>query len=139
VSVDSLDPRYHDRFRTAAQKAGGGFSLDAHAKTGALEDTLQAIHRLRERRLDFIVQTTVSRANRDEVGAIAAWAADAGAVSFNLYFLVATGRAEGMAGLSPAENDDTLRELVALERAYRGRMMVRSKCQPQIMRHALEA
>jgi radical SAM protein with 4Fe4S-binding SPASM domain len=43
-----------------------------------------------------------------------------------------------MEGLSPAENDDVLRELASLEREYRGRMLVRSKCQPQIMRHAWE-
>jgi radical SAM protein with 4Fe4S-binding SPASM domain len=41
-----------------------------------------------------------------------------------------------MRGLSPRENDEVLAELVALGKEYRGRMMVRSKCQPQIMRHA---
>ena len=34
------------------------------------------------------------------------------------------------------ENDEVLVELVRLGAEYRGRMMVRSKCQPQIMRHA---
>ena len=87
------------------------------------------------RRLDFLVQTTVTRGNRGEVAALAAWAADAGAVCFNLYFLVETGRGEGMQGLAPEENEAVLAELVELGRAYRGRMMVRSKCQPQIMRH----
>ena len=66
-------------------------------------------------------------------------AAEAGAVSFNLYFLVATGRGERMQGLSPAENEAVLRELAALQREYRGVMLIRSKCQPQIMRHALVA
>jgi radical SAM protein with 4Fe4S-binding SPASM domain len=124
ISIDSLDERYHDRFRH-----GGG----------ALRDTLAAVERLRAERLDFVVQTSLTRGNRAEIGAIAAWAAERGAVSFNVYFLVATGRGEGMHGLSPAENDDVLRELVALERTYRGRMLVRSKCQPQIMRHAHES
>ena len=124
ISVDSLDAQYHDRFRHGA---------------GALDDTLSAVGRLREERLDFVVQTTVTRGNRAEIGALAGWAAAEGAVSFNVYFLVATGRGEGMRGLPPAENDDVLRELVALGETYRGRMMVRSKCQPQIMRHAYEA
>jgi radical SAM protein with 4Fe4S-binding SPASM domain len=44
-----------------------------------------------------------------------------------------------MHGLSPTENDAVLAELIDLENEYRGRMMVRSKCQPQIMRHALAA
>lgn len=120
VSVDSLSGRYHDRFRH-----GGG----AHA------DTLAAVERLAEAQLDFIVQTTVTRGNRDEVAELAAWAAEAGAVCFNLYFLVETGRGEGMRGLEPEENEAVLADLVQLGKSYRGRMMVRSKCQPQIMRH----
>ena len=122
VSVDSLEERYHDRFR--------------HGE-GSLRQTLDAVERLRTHRLDFIVQTTVTRGNRDELGALAAWAAERGAVAFNVYFVVPTGRGEQMRGLKPYENDEVLRELVGLERSYRGRMMVRSKCQPQIMRHAL--
>ncbi len=123
VSIDSLDPTYHDRFRHGA---------------GSLGETLAAIERLREARLDFVVQTTVTRGNRGEIARLAAWAAEKGAVSFNCYFVVATGRASGMRGLSPRENDAVLAELVALGKEYRGRMMVRSKCQPQIMRHAYE-
>lgn len=124
VSVDSLNPVYHDRFRHG---------------TGALEDTLSAVDRLNAAELDFIVQTTVTRGNRRELPRLAAWAAEKGAVSFNVYFLVETGRGEGMRGMSPAENDEVLAELLLLEATYRGRMMVRSKCQPQIMRHAWDA
>ncbi|NIP80753.1 MAG: radical SAM protein [Gemmatimonadetes bacterium] len=124
VSVDSLDPRYHDRFRH-----GGG----------ALRETLAAADRVAAHGLDFIVQMTVTRGNRTEVADVAAWAAERGAVAFNVYFLVATGRGEGMRGLEPAENEAVLTELVELERRYRGRMMVRSKCNPQIMRHVVDA
>jgi len=124
VSVDSLDPTYHDRFRHG---------------DGSLRETLEAVDRLRAHRLDFVVQTTLTRGNRSELAELAGWAAEKGAVSFNLYFLVPTGRAEGMRGLSPEENDEVLREVVELERAHRGRMMVRTKCQPQLMRHVLEA
>jgi radical SAM protein with 4Fe4S-binding SPASM domain len=150
VSVDSLDPTYHDRFRLAfARPSGGrpralptvGHDLEApHAPTDgrALEATLAAVERCREAGLDFVIQTTVTRGNRGELGTIAAWAADRGAVSFNVYFLVATGRGDGMRGLSPAENDAVLEEIVELERTYRGRMLVRSKCQPQLMRHVIE-
>jgi radical SAM protein with 4Fe4S-binding SPASM domain len=119
VSVDSLDERYHDRFRH-----GGG----------ALEDTLAAVERLGRARLDFIVQTTVTRGNRGELERLAAWSAAAGAVCFNVYFLVETGRGEGMRSLEPEENEAVLGELVELGRRYRGAMMVRSKCQPAIMR-----
>ncbi len=120
VSVDSLDPTYHDRFRHG---------------TGALEDTLAAVERLREHRLDFVVQSSLTRGNRHELGELVAWAAERGALSFNLYFLVPTGRADRMRGLTPAENEEVLAELAELERTHRGRMMIRSKCQPQFMRH----
>lgn len=124
VSVDSLDPVYHDRFRHGA---------------GSLTETKAAVTRCREAGLDVVIQTTVTRGNRHEIPAIAEWAADQGAVAFNVYFLVRTGRGAGMAELAPAENDAVLAELLVLEERFRGRMMVRSKCQPQIMRHVHEA
>src|SRR5690606_24736134 len=114
LSVDSLDARYHDRFRHG---------------DGALEDTLEAVERLREARLDFVIQTTLTPGNRHELPRLVAWAAERGAVCFNAYFLVETGRAEGMRSLTPEENDAVLAELVELAAAHRGRMLVRSKCQ----------
>ena len=119
ISIDSLSERYHDRFR--------------HGE-GALADTLAATERLRAARLDFVVQATLTRGNRAEVRDLALWAAEAGAVCFNLYFLVETGRGTGMRGLPPEENEAVLEELVGLQKELRGRMMVRSKCQPAIMR-----
>jgi len=43
-----------------------------------------------------------------------------------------------MRGLKPDENEEILEQLCDLQREYRGRMMVRSKCQPQLMRHVYE-
>lgn len=123
VSVDSLDSTYHDRFRHG---------------TGALGDTLAAVDRLVDHELDFVIQTSLTRGNRQQLGALAAWSAEKGAVSFNLYFLVPTGRGERMEGLTPDENEEVLKEIVTLEHEYRGRMMVRSKCQPQLMRHVIQ-
>ena len=124
VSIDSLNPDYHDRFRHGS---------------GSLSATLDAVTRLGEHGLDFIVQTSLTKGNRSELPDLVEWAAEKGAVSFNLYFLVPTGRGERMEGLSPAENEEVLAELVLLEQANRGRMMIRSKCQPQLMRHIVEA
>jgi len=124
VSIDSLDPDYHDRFRH-----GGG----------ALADTVAAVDRCVEHELDFVVQSTLTRGNRSGVERLVEWSAEKGAVSFNLYFLVPTGRGERMKGLEPEENEAVLTELAELEERYRGRMMIRSKCQPQLMRHIYEA
>ena len=122
VSVDSLRPSYHDRFR--------------HGR-GSLEETQSAIERLREQRLDVVIQTTVTKGNRAELERLVAWAAEEGAVAFNCYFLVATGRGEalGRGDLSPADYETVLADLARWQRDYRGRLMVRAKCAPHFMRH----
>jgi radical SAM protein with 4Fe4S-binding SPASM domain len=120
VSVDSLESQYHDRFRHGP---------------GALARTTAAVERLKARRLDFIVQTTVTRGNRHELERLAAWSAEAGAVSFNVYFLVPTGRGSRLTDLSAEEYEEALAALERLHRDYLGRMMVRAKCAPHFMRH----
>lgn len=119
VSVESLRPEYHDRFRRGH---------------GSLAATRAAVDRLAARGLDFVVQVTVTRGNRAELPALAAWASERGAVSFNVYFLVQTGRGDGMGSLTPGEKEAVLEELVGLHAEYLGRMMVRAKCAPQFMR-----
>ncbi|HIA01323.1 MAG TPA: radical SAM protein [Myxococcales bacterium] len=123
ISIDSLDERYHNRFR--------------HGET-ALGDTMAAVERLKVAGLDFIIQTSLTHGNRHELDALVAWSAEQGAVSFNLYFLVETGRGAGMNGLEATENAEVLLDLVRLQKEYRGRMLIRSKCQPSLMRHVFE-
>src|SRR3989475_12551199 len=72
VSVDSLRPSYHDNFRHGA---------------GSLAATQGALGRLRAVRLDFIIQTTVTKGNRGELERLVACATDEGAVAVNCYFL----------------------------------------------------
>src|SRR5438067_10633002 len=119
VSVDSLRPSYHDNFR--------------HGR-GALADVQAALARLSAARLDFIVQTTVTRGNRAELERLVDWSAEQGAVSFNCYFLVSTGRGAALTDLAPADYEAVLADLARWERAYRGRMLVRAKCAPHFMR-----
>ncbi len=124
VSVDSLEHERHDLFR------GGRH---------ALERTVEALARLREARLDFVVQTTATPGNSAEVPALLDWAAEQGAVCFNLYFLVPTGRGSGLPDLAPERIESLLGVLVEAERRYRGTMMVRAKCAPHFMRRVHEA
>ncbi len=119
VSIDSLEPRHHDNFR--------------HGR-GAFAATAAAVERLRAQRLDFIIQTTITKGNRGELRRLVDWSAEQGAVSFNAYFLVATGRGAHLSDLSPADYEATLTELVEHHRRHLGRMMVRAKCAPQFMR-----
>jgi len=124
VSIDSLRPSYHDNFR--------------HGK-GSLDDTVMALGRMRAQQLDFIIQTTATKGNRAELERIAQWSAEQGAVAFNCYFLVATGRGAGLSDLSPAEYEAVLADLARWQRHYRGQMMVRAKCAPHFMRHVHRA
>jgi radical SAM protein with 4Fe4S-binding SPASM domain len=124
VSVDSLTPAYHDRFRRGDD---------------ALAATLAALERLRARRLDFIVQSTATRGNLEEVPALLAWAADQGATAFNCYFLVPTGRGGRLTDLTADQVERLLGVLVDAERRHRGAMMVRAKCAPHFIRRLREA
>ncbi|HYL56488.1 MAG TPA: radical SAM protein [Gemmatimonadales bacterium] len=124
VSVDSLRPSYHDNFR--------------HGR-GALADVQAALTRLTAARLDFIIQTTVTKGNRGELERLVAWSAEQGAVAFNCYFLVPTGRGAALTDLSPADTEGVLGDLARWQREYRGRMMVRAKCAPHFMRHVYQS
>jgi radical SAM protein with 4Fe4S-binding SPASM domain len=119
VSVDSLEESRHDGFR------GGPH---------ALSRTVAGLARLRARRLDFVVQTTATPENADEIPALVEWAAAQGAVCFNLYFLVPTGRGAGLVDLTPEKVETLLEVLAEAERRHRGAMMVRAKCAPHFMR-----
>jgi radical SAM protein with 4Fe4S-binding SPASM domain len=119
VSIESLDPTYHDRFRRGH---------------GSLQATLTAVDRLVANQLDFVVQTTLTQGNEHELAELVAWAARKGAVSFNAYFLVTTGRGAGMRPLSPEKFENLLGQLADLHVEYLGRMMVRAKCAPAFMR-----
>jgi len=118
--VEWRRPSYHDNFR--------------HGR-GALADVQAALGRLAAVRLDFIVQTTVTKGNRAELERLVAWSAEQGAVAFNCYFLVATGRGASLTDLAPVDYEAVLADLARWERAYRGRMLVRAKCAPHFMRH----
>ena len=124
VSVDSLRPSYHNNFRRGAD---------------ALADTMAALERMRDKQLDFIVQTSVTRGNAHEVPAILDWSAEQGAVAFNCYFMVATGRAEKLAELDAEEHEALLGMLAEAEARYRGTMMVRAKCAPHFIRKVHQA
>jgi radical SAM protein with 4Fe4S-binding SPASM domain len=124
VSVDSLEEARHDAFRGGAR---------------ALDRTLAALERLRAHRLDFVVQTTATPGNASEIPRLVEWASAEGAVCFNLYFLVPTGRGAHLADLAPDRVEALLASLAEAERRHRGSMMVRAKCAPHFMRHVHQA
>jgi len=123
VSVDSLDPTVHDRFRGVP---------------GAWKKTLKGIKALKKAGMDFQIQTTVSSRNIHEIREILDFSHWMGAAAFNLFFLVCTGRGEEMTDITPEQYEKTLKLLYEVHGKYPG-MMVRAKCAPHFKRVAYEA
>ena len=115
ISIDSIDPEKHNRFR-------GG--------PNAWEYSVRALDVCRAHGLEVLIQTTVMAMNYDEIPELLAFARERGAWSFNLYFLVQTGRGQLMNDLSPERTDAMLAYLAEEQARYRP-MLVRSKCAPQ--------
>jgi radical SAM protein with 4Fe4S-binding SPASM domain len=122
VSIDSTDPAKHDGFR-------GGPS--------AWEHSVRAIDTCRAHGLEVLVQTTAMSMNYDEMPAMLDFAREKGAWSFNVYFLVQTGRGREMNDLSPQATARMLADLVDAQDRYRP-MLVRAKCAPQFKQIAYE-
>jgi radical SAM protein with 4Fe4S-binding SPASM domain len=123
LSLDALDAGRHDEFRRVR---------------GAWRNTVEGAKILGRAGLPFIVQTTVGRHNRHELGQIAEFAHDElGARVWNLYFLVPSGRGAFVSDLEPGEYDEVLAELARIQRAWSSRMLVNAKCAPHFVRNLL--
>jgi len=122
ISIDSVDPEKHDSFR-------GGPNSWKHS--------VRALEICRDHGLQVLVQSTVMASNYEEVPKLLDFARDMGAWSFNLYFLVQTGRGQLMNDLSAMQTEMMLGKLVDVQEDYRP-MLVRSKCAPHFKRLAYE-
>lgn len=115
ISIDSIDPCKHNSFR-------GG--------PNAWEHSVRALEICRAHGLQVLVQTTVMEENYAEIPDLIEFTRQKGAWSFNLYFLVQTGRGQQMNDLTPRQTHEMLEYLVDHQNDYRP-MLVRSKCAPQ--------
>ena len=123
ISLDSYSAQEHDQFR----------GVD-----GALEGALKGIEALSRHRVQFLVQTSVTRMNMDKIPQMVKYAADLGAKVFNLYFLVRTGRGKTVMDLMPEQYETVLGTLSELQEQYKGRMFVAAKCAPHFKRAIYE-
>ena len=123
ISIDSTDPAVHNTFR-------GG--------PNAWEHSVRALETCREHGLEVLVQTTVMELNYGEIPQMLAFAHQLGAWSFNLYFLVQTGRGQTLNDLTAQRTEEMLAFLAEAQARYRP-MLVRAKCAPHFKRIAYEA
>jgi len=110
----SLTPAMIERMVTSGVKAVS-LSLDGALPAthdgvrgipGHFEDTIKAITALSEAGLTVQVNTTVMRANLDELADVADLISRAGAHIWEVFFLVQVGRGVATDAISPAEHED---------------------------------
>jgi len=118
ISLDSSAPEFHDRLRGVP----GAWAL---ARRG-----IAAAHAAG---LAIVVQATVFEENRNDLAVLAELAAQAGAMAFNVFFLVCTGRGVTQTDLTPASYEATLHEIVRLQDRHPG-LKIRARCAPYMRR-----
>lgn len=119
VSVDSLDPRKHNRFRGIPK---------------AWENTMAGVEVMRAEGLPFLIETTLTRANVGELSALADFCLKQGATALNAFFLVPTGRGAALGDLSPEEYEEAFGELARLQEIHAGSLLINAKCAPHYRR-----
>ena len=123
ISIDSMVPSKHNEFRGVDQ---------------AWENSMKAFDILNEVGVDFLIQMSVSDMNYKEIPEVVAFSEKVGALAFNLYFLVCTGRGQGNTDISNEAYEKALETLYRLQMEYKGRLMINSKCAPQYKRVVYE-
>jgi AdoMet-dependent heme synthase len=119
MSIDGKDRESHDTFRGVS---------------GSFDAVLMAARILRDANLPFQINTTVTRLNADDMGAIYNLVKDMGAVAWHVFLLVPVGRGEGLKGeeLNAAMYEDVLNWLYEREEAKEIEMKV--TCAPHYYR-----
>ena len=119
VSLDAIRPTDHDKFR---------------GMKGAWKATMNGVEALKRAQMDFLVQTSVTQWNYDEIPKIVEFAYQLGAKVLNLYFLVRTGRGKTVMDLTPTQYEKMLETMFELQAAYTGKMLIAAKCAPHYKR-----
>lgn len=118
ISLDSATPEFHDRLRGVV---------------GAWAAALAGVRVARAAGLAVQLQATVFPGNRHELAALADLAQETQALALNIFFLVCTGRGVTQTDMPPAMYEETLAEIVALQRE-RPQLMIRARCAPYVRR-----
>jgi radical SAM protein with 4Fe4S-binding SPASM domain len=122
ISLDSLDPAGHDRFRGCP---------------GSWKKTLAGMDHCREEQLPFQIHFSVTEQNAHEVQGMIDFAGASGAHVLNIFFLVCTGRGESMSDITPARYEEVLGQLVKAQNETRD-LIIRARCAPHYKRVAYQ-
>lgn len=118
-SLDGANAKSHDDFRRVP---------------GAFNTALNAIKLLRKHNLDFQINTTITEHNIEELPEIMQLAEQLGALTFNPFLLVPTGRAANLVDqeISPEQYEQTLHWLS--DQRGKTKMLLRVTCAPHYQR-----
>ena len=100
ISLDSTDPQRHDAFRHLP---------------GAWRGAIRATEALRTEGLDFSIHTSITAWNVEEIPAMIDLARALRAKVLNLFFLVRTGRGEGLTDITPEQYERLLTYLARVQ------------------------
>lgn len=120
ISLDSLQPERHDRFR---------------GKDGAWREAVAGLEAASAEDLDTVLQMSLFPWNEGELEAMAEFAEAHGVRALNVYFLVCTGRGQTQTGLDAEATEAVYARLHRLQQRHAGRMLVNAKCAPQFQRY----
>jgi radical SAM protein with 4Fe4S-binding SPASM domain len=123
ISLDGADAASHDEFRGVP---------------GAYERTMAGLRHAIDAGIPFQINTTVTQQNVAELPTILAQAIELGAKTFDVFFLVPTGRGSALRDLeiSPEEYEHALRWVAEVSKTVPIR--VKTTCAPHIVRVAAE-
>jgi putative heme d1 biosynthesis radical SAM protein NirJ2 len=123
ISLDSLDPAQHDRFRGVPN---------------AYAQTLQGIENCKKVGLPFQLHTTVVDWNKHEICDVTDFAVEVGAIAHYIFFLIPVGRGVFIQDTSLAvqENETLLKAIMAKQAEVS--IDVKPTCAPQFMRVSRE-
>jgi len=119
ISIDGSTPEKHDAFRGVE---------------GAYARTMEGLQHAIDAGIQFQVNTTVTKLNVDDLPAILERAIELGAITFDIFFLVPTGRAGALRDLeiSPEQAERALQW--AAEMAQSAPIRVKTTCAPHFAR-----
>ena len=120
ISVDSLDPQYHDSFR---------------GMRGAWNKTMDGIENCRRQGLDFQIHFSVTESNANELEPVIDFARTSGARVLNVFFLICTGRGESVTDITPEKYEQVLRQLIDAQKQVTD-LIIRARCAPHFKRIA---
>lgn len=119
ISIDGLNAESHDKFRKVP---------------GAFAGTMVGIEAMNKAGLEFQINTTITKANLDQIKGIFDLTVSLGAVAHHIFLLVPTGRGKDMADqeIAPADYEKTLNWFY--EESLRAPIQLKATCAPHYFR-----